>query len=78
MHFQNGETSLHAASLFGHLPVVKQLIAAGSDIKLPNQDGFTATQIARQQRYHSVFEYLKERERELNLKTSSVCKVNIR
>lgn len=59
--FQNGETALHAAAMFGHLPVVKQLVAAGSDIMWKNQDGYTALQVARQQNFTSVVDYLKER-----------------
>lgn len=58
---QNGETALHAAAMFGHLPVVKQLVAAGSDIMWKNQDGLTALQVAKQQNYTSVVEYLEER-----------------
>lgn len=58
---QNGETAIHAAAMFGHLPVVKQLIAAGSDISWKNQDGLTPMQVARQQNFTSVVEYLEER-----------------
>lgn len=60
---QNGETALHAAAMFGHLPVVKQLIAAGSDIHWKNQDGLTPLQVARQQNFTSVVEYLEDRRR---------------
>lgn len=61
MAYQNGETALHAAAMFGHLPVVKQLVAAGSDIMWKNQDGLTALQVAKQQNFTSVVEYLDER-----------------
>lgn len=64
---QNGETPLHAAALFGHLPIVKQLISAGSDLVIKNQDGLTALQIAKQQKYIYVVEYLLEKEREISL-----------
>lgn len=47
--------------MFGHLPVVKQLIAAGSDVMWKNQDGYTALQTARQQNFTSVIEYLEEK-----------------
>jgi len=57
----NGETPIHAAAMFGHLPVVKQLIAAGSDISWKNRDGLTPLQVARQQNYTSVTDYLEER-----------------
>jgi ankyrin repeat protein len=60
--FQNGESALHAAALFGNLPVIKQLIAAGCDPSIKNQDNLTALQIARQQKNYAVVEYLKERE----------------
>lgn len=56
--------------MFGHLPVVKQLIAAGSDISLKNRDGLTPLQVARQQNYTSVVEYLEER-RAIGSKLSS-------
>lgn len=64
--WQNGETCLHAAAMFGHLPVVKQLVAAGSDIMWKNQDGYTALQVARQQNFTSVVEYLEERRKLYN------------
>lgn len=51
--------------MFGHLPVVKQLIAAGSDITRRNRDGLTPLQVARQQNYCSVVEYLDDRIRSL-------------
>lgn len=47
--------------MFGHLPVVKQLIAVGSDISWKNQDGWTPLQVARQQNFTSVVEYLEDR-----------------
>lgn len=47
--------------MFGHLPVVKQLVAAGSDITWKNRDGFTPSEVARQQNYTSVVDYLQER-----------------
>lgn len=47
--------------MFGHLPVVKQLIAAGSDISWKNRDGLTPLQVSRQQNYTSVSDYLEER-----------------
>lgn len=47
--------------MFGHLGVVKQLVAAGSDITWKNQNGLTALQTARQQNYLTVVDYLEER-----------------
>lgn len=57
----NGETALHAAAMFGHLTVCKQLIAAGSDILQKNQEALTALQVARQQKYSSICDYLQDR-----------------
>lgn len=56
--------------MFGHMTVVKQLIAAGSDILLKNQDGLTALQVARQQKYTSICDYLQERIRLLVARTA--------
>lgn len=47
--------------MFGHVAVVKQLVAAGSDITWKNQSGYTALQVARQQNFTSAIEYLEER-----------------
>lgn len=68
--FQNGETALHAAAMFGHLPVVKQLIAAGSDLSWKNHDGYTPLQVARQQNFTGVVEYLEERRALLKVRGS--------
>lgn len=56
--FQNGESGLHAAALFGHVPVVKQLICAGADATLRNQDGATPLQLAQEAKQTVVAEYL--------------------
>jgi ankyrin repeat protein len=34
---QNGESALHAASLFGHLKIVKELVGAGAKASLKNK-----------------------------------------
>lgn len=47
--------------MFGHVDVVKQLIAAGSDITWKNRNGYTALQVARQQNFTTVVDYLEER-----------------
>lgn len=47
--------------MFGHVDVVKQLVAAGSDITWKNQNGYTAMQVARQQNFTSVVDYLEDR-----------------
>lgn len=74
-NIQNGETPLHAAALFGHLPIVKQLIAAGSDLMLKNQDGLSAIQVAKQQKYIYVVEYLLEKEREISLLCKGIAQL---
>lgn len=61
----NGETALHAAAMFGHMTVCKQLVAAGSDIMLKNQDGLTAMELAHHENYTSIRDYLRERMRAL-------------
>lgn len=47
--------------MFGHVDVVKQLVAAGSDLTWKNQHGYTALQVARQQNFTTVVDYLEER-----------------
>jgi len=56
--FQNGDSGLHAAALFGHVPVVKQLISAGANPTLRNEDGATPLQLAQEARQTAVVEYL--------------------
>uniref|UniRef100_A0A182JEB2 ANK_REP_REGION domain-containing protein n=1 Tax=Anopheles atroparvus TaxID=41427 RepID=A0A182JEB2_ANOAO len=50
--------------MFGHLPIVKQLVAAGCDCTAKNLDGCTALQLARQQKFATVYQYLKERDQQ--------------
>ncbi|XP_055588726.1 ankyrin repeat domain-containing protein 29, partial [Uranotaenia lowii] len=69
---QNGESALHAAALFSHLPVVKQLVAAGAEISLKNQENLSALQIARQQKNHGVYQYLKEREHHIRHQSAAL------
>lgn len=52
---------MHAAAMFGYLTVVKQLVAAGSDIRLRNKDNYTALQVAQMEQYGSIVNYLQER-----------------
>lgn len=56
---QNGESALHAASLFGHLGIVKLLLHAGADPALRNQDGATPLDLATSGRHSHVVEYLR-------------------
>jgi ankyrin repeat protein len=55
----NGESALHAAALSGSLPVCKQLIAAGADPNLKNQEGFTAAEVAQRHKHNVVNDYLR-------------------
>lgn len=57
---QNGESALHAAALFGHVAVVRKLLAAGSSPSLPNQDGLTPTQVAVENKHHAVVDLLMQ------------------
>lgn len=40
LNFQNGESALHAAALFGHLNIVKKLVESGADHHLQNKVKF--------------------------------------
>ena len=55
----NGESALHAAALFGHLTVCKQLITAGADPTLKNQDNATPSKLASDHKHNIVSDYLK-------------------
>lgn len=65
--------------MFGHLPVVKQLIAAGSDMTRKNRDGLTPLQVAKQQNYNTVVDYLDDRIRGTDTfdKLSSIRRQNL-
>lgn len=61
----NGESAMHAACLFGHLSVVKQLVSAGFvNFQLRNQEGLTPRLVAKREGYLGVYEYLGEREKD--------------
>lgn len=61
----NGESAMHAASGFGHLAIVKQLVAAGfRNFQLRNQEGLTPKLVAKREGYLGVYEYLTEKEKE--------------
>ncbi|KAG5867645.1 hypothetical protein JTB14_006721 [Gonioctena quinquepunctata] len=55
----NGESVLHAAAFSGSLPVCKQLVAAGANPSLKNQEGHTPSEIAQRHRHNIVHDYLK-------------------
>lgn len=52
--------------MFGYLTVVKQLVSAGSDIRLKNKDNYTPLQVAQMEQYGSIVNYLQERMRLLD------------
>ncbi|CAH1991966.1 unnamed protein product [Acanthoscelides obtectus] len=54
----NGESALHAAAFSGSLTVCKQLIGAGADPNLKNQEGYTPADLAQKQKHNAVYEYL--------------------
>uniref|UniRef100_A0A914VEP2 Uncharacterized protein n=1 Tax=Plectus sambesii TaxID=2011161 RepID=A0A914VEP2_9BILA len=56
--FQNGESALHAASLFGHLSVVKALVQRGAVTTLCNKSGETPIDLARQMGYDHIVDFL--------------------
>lgn len=59
--FQNGESALHAAALAGHMTVVRQLVGAGADPLLVNQEGVTPLQLAVRHSQTQVANYLKDK-----------------
>lgn len=68
---QNGESALHGAALFGHLGCVKLLVAAGSDIKLRNQSGLTAYQLAVTNQKCQIVTYFRNIDTSLNCVSKS-------
>ncbi|XP_063983689.1 ankyrin repeat domain-containing protein 29 isoform X3 [Diachasmimorpha longicaudata] len=59
----NGESALHAAALTGHMTVARQLVGAGADPLLVNQEGLTPLQLALRHSQGQVANYLKDRVR---------------
>lgn len=60
---QNGESALHAAALTGHMTVARQLVGAGADPLLVNQEGITPLQLAVRHSQTQVANYLKDKVR---------------
>lgn len=63
LFFQNGESALHAAALSGHMSVARQLVGAGADPLLLNQEGVTPLQIAIRHSQTQVIDYLTDKVR---------------
>ena len=57
---KNGTTPLNAASWYGYLPIVKNLVAQGADLLIKNDNSQTAEDIAREKGHHEIAQYLKE------------------
>jgi ankyrin repeat protein len=55
-----GQTSLHEAGQCGHLSVVKLLVERGADVRLKNDNGQTASDLARSEGRQDVAEWLDE------------------
>jgi ankyrin repeat protein len=54
----SNQTPLHHAVLNGHLNVVKFLVEKGANVKLKNNEGLTATEMARSKGYSAVADWL--------------------
>jgi len=63
LRFQNGESALHAAALTGHMTVARQLVGAGADPLLVNQEGITPLQLAVRHSQTQVANYLRDKVR---------------
>lgn len=50
---------MHAAAIVGHLSVCKQLIGAGADHTIKNQENYTAAELALHNKHNILYEYLK-------------------
>ncbi|XP_076160845.1 uncharacterized protein LOC143143465 isoform X7 [Ptiloglossa arizonensis] len=59
----NGESALHAAALTGQMTVARQLVGAGADPLLVNQEGVTPLQLAVRHSQTQVANYLKDKVR---------------
>ncbi|PBC33687.1 Ankyrin repeat domain-containing protein [Apis cerana cerana] len=57
----NGESALHAAALTGQMTVTRQLVGAGADPLLVNQEGITPLQLAIRHSQTQVANYLKDK-----------------
>jgi ankyrin repeat protein len=55
----NGFRPLHIAAYYGHLEIVKALIARHVDMNAVTNDGQTALGVARRKKYPSIVSYLQ-------------------
>jgi ankyrin repeat protein len=53
-----GKTSIHLATLVGHLQIVQSLLKAGADINIADKEGFTPIESATCNRYYEIFKIL--------------------
>ena len=63
--------SIHKASYEGNIEVVKQHIAAGADVNIKDDDGFTALYFAAQEGQKEIAELLIEKGADVNVKLES-------
>jgi ankyrin repeat protein len=56
----DGDTPLHYASMYGHLPVVKALVRCGANILVANNRGYLPIPLAVGRRHSAVSKYLLE------------------
>jgi ankyrin repeat protein len=54
-----GETALHIAAIFGHLPVIQELVAAKADVSITNNYNKTALDLAVEYRQTEIVEFLQ-------------------
>jgi ankyrin repeat protein len=55
-----GETALHIAAIFGHLPVIQELVAAKADVNITNNSKKTALDLAVEYSQTKIVEFLQD------------------
>jgi ankyrin repeat protein len=63
------ETPLSNAALTGHFPVVRLLVERGADMRLKNEDGLNAADLARGKGYERVAGWLDSKRRRSKART---------
>lgn len=54
------ETALHWAVKFSSIDVIKELLAAGADLSIPDNDGKTPLNLAEESQYRGMVDIVKE------------------
>lgn len=52
---------MHAAALMGHMAVARQLVGAGADLLLNNQEGLNPLQLAMRHSRTQLVDYFKDK-----------------